>query len=68
MRPDWWYTMHLQKHFDKYYHAYEEVVEWHVNPAFNKWKFDLPNTKLTVVLTCDEDGNVTGERFLTRKD
>lgn len=63
MIPEWWYDMNLQRHFDRYYHIYEETAIWHAKPDVNKWLFDLQSARATIILICDNDGTVTGERF-----
>lgn len=54
-----WYQERLQNYFDEYFKSYEDTIEWHVNPAPNKWKFNIPELRLTIRLTCTERGLVT---------
>lgn len=57
-----WYERRLQKYFDEYFKPYEETAEFYVNPAPNKWKFDIPELGITVRLCCTERGIVTEMR------
>lgn len=59
MRTEKWYDKHLRDYFYKKYSDYEYDTEWFVNPANNQWKFYILKLGLIVVLTCDEDGNVS---------
>lgn len=54
-----WYQERLQRYFDEYFKPYEETAEWYINPAPNKWKFNIPELGLTIRLTCTERGIVT---------
>jgi hypothetical protein len=56
------YQTRLQRYFDKYYKPYEETAEWYVNPADNKWRFQIPELRLIITLTCNEQGTVTETR------
>lgn len=57
-----WYNTRLQRYFDKYYKAYEETAEFYTNPAQNKWKFNIPELGIIVLLTCNDHGTVTKVR------
>lgn len=67
MKAEWWYESKLQRYFDKHYGAYDEVAEWYINPAPNKWKFDIPDLALTILLTCDDHGTVAEKREILHK-
>ena len=56
---DSWYQERLQNYFDEYFKSYEDTIEWYVNPAPNKWKFNIPELRLTIRITCTERGIVT---------
>lgn len=54
-----WYQKRLNERFIQKYAQYEKTVEWFVNPAPNVWKFDIPELKVRIVMTCDDKGNIT---------
>lgn len=59
---EWWYIKRLQKYYNDHYLQHDEEVEWYANPKPNKWRFIIPKLMLNVLLTCDDEGNVTEER------
>ena len=61
-RSNKWYEARLSLYFERTFGAYEETAEWHINPAPNKWKFNIPELEFTVTLTCDNRGRVTETR------
>lgn len=56
------YRNKLQKHFNKRFLNYADTTEYYVDPDINIWKFDIPELRITVTLTCDNDGVVTETR------
>ena len=62
MRTPRFYENRLAKYFDKKYMQYMKTAEWYTNPAPNQWKCDIPELNVTILFTCDEDGNVTETR------
>lgn len=62
MRTDNWYKGRLT---DFFYDNYPEFVDrsvWFVNPARNQFKGYLVDPRIIILLTCDDDGNVTVEK------
>lgn len=59
---EWWYIERLQRYYNDHYLQYDEEVEWYANPLPNQWRFIIPKLRLNVLLTCDDEGNVTEER------
>ena len=62
LHTDIWYYNRLNKHFDKRFEWYEDVAEFHVNPAPNKWIFDIHELGARITLTCQDDGRVIETR------
>lgn len=61
MHSEQWYQIRLSKHFQEKYGDMEETVGFYVNPADNKWLFEIPEQGISVLLICHEDGTVTEE-------
>lgn len=57
-----YYQGRLQRYFDRHYIEYSETTEFYVNPAINKWKFNIPELGIEVVLTCNDIGWVVEKR------
>lgn len=56
MKTESFFERKLTAYFDCHYKDVGSEVEWYVNPAPNKWKFELRG--IIVTLTCDEEGIV----------
>lgn len=56
------YNRKLCQYFDAHLQRYTETAEWHENPAPNQWRFEIPDLRIVVTLTCDENGHVREER------
>lgn len=56
------YNNRLQKYFDKFYGHYDEVAEFYVNPAINRWEFNIPELELCVELVCYDNGKIFEKR------
>ena len=54
-----YYRGRLDKYFDKRFGEYEDTVEYHNDPAVNKWRFVIPELGIEVELTCDDSGQIT---------
>jgi len=67
MKTNRFYSKHLNAYFDKHYGEYEDIVEWYTDPVSNKWIFDIPDQKLRVKLTCNDDGVIEERRFYIHK-
>lgn len=63
MKTEKWYQRHLAKYFTDYFEAYEDTAEWFNDPVINQWLFYIPELDLKVKLTCDDQGEVTEERY-----
>ena len=63
-RSDEFYFENLYDYLTDNYWEFEEDLEWFTNPAPNQWKFRVPGETVIVLLTCDDDGNVTEEGVL----
>lgn len=59
---EWWYIRRLQTYYNEHYLNYDEEVEWYGNPEPNKWRFVIKKLGLNILLTCDDDGNITEVR------
>lgn len=57
-----WYIRRLQCYYNEHFLEFDEYVEWFANPKPNTWKFKIPRFGMTVILTCDDEGNVSEER------
>lgn len=68
MRTEKWYHSKLTKYFYDNYGEYEYDSEWFVNPAPNKFKCYISKLGVTIIFTCDEDGNVTEEKEYIEMD
>lgn len=68
MRKEQWYQERLLEYFEDNYETYEDTIEWYVNPVINQWLFDIPELDLKVELTCDEDGEITEQRYTLPMD
>ena len=66
MKHEWWYIKRLQKYVNKHYGEYDESIEWYANPLPNQWRFVIPELELTILLTCDDEGEIVEERRKTR--
>ena len=60
---DTWYKEKLVDYIYNNYSEYENDSEWFVNPAPNQFKGYFKKDKVIVLFTCDDDGNVTVEKF-----
>ena len=60
-KSDKWYGTRLQKFFDLNYGAFEDIAEFHINPAPNRWRFVIPGMG-EVNLICDDNGIVKERR------
>lgn len=58
-----WYQRRLARYFDKCYSRYEDTVEFYVDPAVNQWLFYIPERKLKVKLTCDDDSIISVDEY-----
>lgn len=58
-RTQRFYTNHLQRYFDEYYGEHDDYAEYYVDPAPNQWKFYIPSLGKLVLLTCDDNGEIT---------
>ena len=63
-KTEQYYNERLQKYFDRHYIVYSETAEFYVNPAINKWKFNIPELGFEVTLTCNDIGFVIEKRRL----
>lgn len=59
---DIWYRNRLTKYFNSYFGPYEYTAEFYVDPAPNKWVFTIPELRLKIKLTCNDDGRVIETR------
>lgn len=58
-----WYQRRLAKYFTEHYEIYEDNAEFFEDPSYNKWLFDIPECAVRIELECDENGNVTEQRY-----
>lgn len=58
---EYWYIKRLQKYYKDHFLQYDEEVEWYGNPNMNQWRFRIPSMKWEVILTCDDNGDITME-------
>ena len=56
MRKESFYDNKLKAYYDCHYKHLDNEIEWYVNPASNRWKFELHGHIITLI--CDEDGVV----------
>lgn len=62
MRTTDWYKKTLTDYFYKHYPNQVNESRWFVNPSESQFKGYLPDLRVILYLTCDEDGNVTEEK------
>ena len=58
MKKEKWYQTRLAKYFEDNYGEYSDDAAFYVNPAINQWFFDIPELKISVMLTCEDNGVV----------
>lgn len=63
MKTEKWYQRRLAKFFTEHYEPYEDTVEFWNDPTPNQWLFDIPEWNARIELTCDDEGNITEQRY-----
>lgn len=60
-----WYQRRLAKYFENHYWSYEDSANYYTDPNINQWSFEIDENgeKIHVILTCNEDGSVSEQRF-----
>lgn len=56
MKKESFYDKKLKAYYDCHYKHLDNEIEWYVNPASNRWKFELHGHIITLI--CDEEGIV----------
>lgn len=62
MRTADWYKGKLTDYFYENYPEFVDYSAWFINPAVNQFKGLLVEARIIILLTCDDDGNVTVEK------
>ena len=62
MRTDNWYKGRLTDFFYENYPEFVNRSAWFINPAQNQFKGYLVDPRIIILLTCDDDGNITVEK------
>lgn len=58
-----WYQRRLAKYFTEHYAIYEDNADFFADPAANMWLFDIPECAVRIELTCDDNGDITEQRY-----
>lgn len=62
MRHPDWYKCKLTDYFYENYPEFVDYSAWFINPAPNQFKGLLVEAHIIILLTCDDDGNITVEK------
>ena len=68
MRTDNWYKGKLTDYFYENYPEFVDYSAWFINPAPNQFKGLLVEARIVILLTCDDDGNITVEKTPLKMD
>ena len=58
-----WYQRRLAKYFTEHYAIYEDNADFFADPAANMWLFDITECAVRIELTCDDNGDITEQRY-----
>lgn len=62
MKPVDWYKGKLTDYFYENYPEFVDYSAWFINPAPNQFKGLLVEARIIILLTCDDEGNITVEK------
>ncbi|MGN1216982.1 MAG: hypothetical protein ACI4TD_03290 [Phocaeicola sp.] len=57
----------MARYFEEHYAEYEDEAEFFNDPNVNQWLYDIPSIGYRIEITCDDNGNVTENRYPIEK-